>query len=72
MTYHCLIELYPWVDLAMELFKGIMPTVIALITFFLTEYFVRKRNNLNKKKEMKFQYLENMLSWIHETKKVYV
>lgn len=58
MTYAELIKCYPWIDLAMELFKGIAPTVIAFVTIFLTEYFVKRRNDTYKKREMKLQYLE--------------
>lgn len=68
MTYQELVKMYPWVDLALELFKGIMPTAIALFTIFMTELFIRKRNKINKKREMELQYLQEMLSWIHEIK----
>lgn len=68
MTFQELINCHPWVDLAWEIFKGVSPTAIALITIFVTEFFVRKRNNVNKKREMKLQYLEKILLWIHETK----
>lgn len=69
MTYAELIKCYPWVDLAMELFKGIAPTVIAFVTIFLTEYFVKRRNDTYKKREMKLQYLEKMLAWFHEMRR---
>lgn len=68
MTYQELIKSYPWIDLALELFKGIMPTVVALFTIFMTEFFIRKRNKVDKKREMELQYLEKILSWIHETR----
>ncbi len=69
MTYQELVKCYPWVDLSIELFKGIMPTVVALLTIFITEFFVRKRNRVDKKREMELQYLEKMLTWIHETRR---
>ena len=68
MTYQELIKCYPWIDLAWEVFKGVSPTAIALVTIFVTEFFVRKRNKLNKKREMELQYLEKILAWIHETR----
>lgn len=68
MTYQELIKSYPWIDLAVELFKGIMPTVVALFTIFMTEFFIRKRNKVDKKREMELQYLEKILSWVHETR----
>lgn len=68
MTYQELIKYYPWIDLAWEVFKGISPTVLALVTIFLTEYFIRKRENIYKQREMKLQYLEKILLWIHDTK----
>lgn len=66
MTYQELIKIYPWIDMALELFKGIMPTVVALFTIFMTELFIRKRNKISKRKEMELQYLQKMLTWIHE------
>lgn len=66
MTYQELIKCYPWIDLAWEVFKGVSPTAIALATIFVTEFFVRKRNKVDKNKEMELQYLEKILSWIHE------
>lgn len=68
MTFQELIKCHPWVDLAWEIFKGVSPTFIALFTIFITEFFVRKRNNVNKKREMTLQYLEKILLWIHETR----
>ncbi len=68
MTFQELIKCHPWVDLAWEIFKGVSPTFIALFTIFVTEIFVRKRNNVFKKREMTLQYLERMLLWIHETR----
>lgn len=70
MTYQELVKNYPWIDLAWEIFKGaIIPTVVALITVLLTEHFIRKRNELDKRKEMQLQYLEKILSWIHDTRR---
>lgn len=68
MTYEELINCYPWIDLAWEIFKGVSPTAIALVTIFISEFFVRKRNRTDKKREMELQYLERILSWIHETR----
>lgn len=69
MTYQELIRCYPWIDLAWEVFKGVSPTAIALVTIFVTELFVRKRNKVNKRREMKLQSLEKILAWIHETRR---
>lgn len=69
MTYQELVKNYPWIDLAWEAFKGISPTVLALITIFLTEHFVRERNHTYKKREIKLQYLEKILSWTHDTRR---
>lgn len=68
MTFQELIKCHPWVDLAWEIFKGVSPTFIALFTIFVTEIFVRKRNNDYKMREMTLQYLEKILLWIHETR----
>lgn len=69
MTYQELIKCYPWIDLAWEVFKGISPTCVALVTIFLTEYFVRRRSDVYKRQEMKLRYLEEILSWLHETRR---
>ena len=66
MNYQELIIVYPWIDIAMEMFKGIMPSTIALFAIFLTHFFTKKRELLFKKKSMKIDYLEKILNWIHE------
>lgn len=69
MTYQELVKNYPWVDLAWEVFKGISPVVLSLLTIFWTEYFIRKRENIFKKRQMIIEYLEKILLWIHETRR---
>ena len=32
MTYQELVKCYPWIDLVLELFKGVMPTFVALFS----------------------------------------
>lgn len=69
MTYQELVKCYPWVDLAWEIFKGISPTILGLVTVLLTEHFIRKRDALDKRKKMQIQYLEKILAWVHDTRK---
>lgn len=69
MTYQELIKCYPWIDLAWEIFKGISPTILGLVTVVLTEHFIKQRNLFYKKKEIQLQYLEKILAWIHDTRR---
>ncbi len=69
MSYDDLIKLYPWVDLIMELFKGIVPTFVALLAIFLNNFFSQKRDLLYRKKSLQLDYCEKMLQWLHEIKK---
>lgn len=68
MTYQEFIETYSWVELAWEIFKGVSPTVIAILTIFVTQHCIKKRELQYKKKEMRLQYLEKILNWIHQIK----
>lgn len=68
MTYREFVNCYPWVDLVLELFKGIAPTGVALFAIFMNNSFSKKRDLINRKKEMKLDCLEKILSWIHEIK----
>lgn len=68
MTYQEFIRCYPWIDLLLELFKGIMPTIVALLAIFLNNSFNEKRELMHRKKEMEFEYLEKVLNWLHEVK----
>lgn len=45
MNYKDLILLYPWIDLILELFKGLMPTLVALLAIFLNNSFARDEIN---------------------------
>ena len=65
MNYQEFITVYPWVDIDLEMFKGIMPSVIALVAIFLTHFFTKKREILFKKKSMKIDYTEKILNWLH-------
>ena len=68
MSYQELIKLYPWVDLAMEMIKGVMPTVVAIWTVIITQHYTKKRELQHKEKEMRLEYLEKILNWIHQIK----
>lgn len=68
MTYREFVNCYPWVDLVLELFKGIMPTLVALFAIFMNNSLNKKRDLNNRKKEMRLDCLEKTLSWIHEVK----
>ena len=68
MNYKDLILLYPWVDLVLELFKGIMPTLIALLAIFLNNSFARKRELIYRKKNLQLDYYTKMLNWFHDIK----
>ncbi len=68
MNYSEFIIEYPWIDLCLELFKGIAPTIIAIITVILTQYCIKKREMKYKEKEMRLAYLEKVLNWLHQIK----
>lgn len=69
MTYQELVECYPWIDFAWEVFKGISPTILGLVTVLLTEHFIKRRNAIDKRKEMQLHYLERILAWLHDTRR---
>ena len=68
MSYEDLILLNPWIDLVLELFKGIMPTLIALLAIFLNNSFARKRELIYRKKNLQLDYYTKMLNWFHDIK----
>ncbi len=68
MSYQELIKMYPWVDLAMEIFKGVVPTIVAIVTVIVTQHCTNKRELQCKAKEMRLDYLEKILNWIHQIK----
>lgn len=68
MTYQELIRCYPWVDLILELFKGIMPTMVALFAIFMNNSFAKKRDLMCRKKNLQLDYFVKILNWLHEIK----
>ena len=64
MSWKDVILEYPWIDVALEVFKGVMPTVIALITVFVTQWCISMRERKNKKKDKTFEYYEAVLKWL--------
>lgn len=57
MSYEDLILLHPWVDLVLELFKGVMPTLVALLAIYLNNSFARERELIYRKKEFTVRLL---------------
>ncbi len=68
MSYEDLILLYPWVDLVLELFKGVMPTLVALLAIYLNNSFASERELIYRKKNLQLDYYTKMLNWLHNTK----
>ncbi len=68
MSYEDLIILHPWVDLVLELFKGVMPTLVALLAIFLNNSFARERELIYRKKNLQLDYYTKMLNWLHDIK----
>ncbi len=68
MTYKEFVNCYPWIDLALELFKGIVPTIVALLAIFLNNFFSRKREMMYRKKSLQLDYFVKVLNWLHEIK----
>lgn len=68
MSYEELILLYPCIDLVLELFKGIMPTLVALLAIFLNNSFARKRELIYREKNLQLDYYTKMLNWLHDIK----
>ena len=66
MTYQEFIKCYPWFDLALELFKGIMPTVVALFAIFMNNSLSKKRDLIYRKKSLQLDYYIKILNWLHE------
>ena len=69
MSYKDLILLHPWIDLVFELFKGIMPTLVALLAIFLNNSFAKDRELIYRKKNLQLDYYTKMLNWLHDIKK---
>ena len=68
MTYQEFIKCYPWVDLLLELFRGIMPTMVALFAIFINNSLSRKRDLMYRKKSLQMDYYLKILNWLHEIK----
>lgn len=68
MTYQELVKCYPWVDLFLELFKGIMPTVVALFAIFMNNSLSKKRDLMSRKMNLQLDYYVKILNWLHEIK----
>lgn len=68
MTYQEFIKCYPWIDLLFELFKGIMPTVVALFAIFMNNSLSKKRDLIYRKKSLQLDYYIKILNWLHEIK----
>lgn len=68
MSYEDLILLNPWIDLVLELFKGVMPTLVALLAIYLNNSFARERELIYRKKNLQLDYYTKMLNWLHNIK----
>lgn len=68
MSYEDLILLHPWIDLVLELFKGVMPTLVALLAIFLNNSFAKERELKYRKKSLQLDYYTKMLNWFHDIK----
>lgn len=68
MTYQDFVKCYPWVDLLLELFKGIMPTTVALFAIFMNNSLSKKRDLMYKKRSLQLDYFIKILNWLHEIK----
>ncbi|MDU3349083.1 hypothetical protein [Clostridium sp.] len=55
MSYGEFIIKYPWADLILELFKGIMPTAVALLAIYINNKRTDKRENLKKYEQHKLK-----------------
>lgn len=62
MTYDQFILQYPWFDLILELFKGIVPTMVALSAIFINNRRAIKRDINNKKKDILVNINNTMLT----------
>ena len=51
MNYNDLITTYPWIDLIMEIFKGTMPTIVALFAIYMNNKKAKTREKNNAKRE---------------------
>ncbi|MDK0563672.1 hypothetical protein P5E48_08160 [Clostridium perfringens] len=60
MTYDDLINLYPWFDLFWELFKGIVPTAVALLAIYINDRLAIKREKKKNEKDIKIKALKNL------------
>ncbi|MCX0380046.1 hypothetical protein LI055_10485 [Clostridium perfringens] len=60
MTYDELINLYPWFDLFWELFKGIVPTAVALLAIYINDRLAIKREKKKNEKDIKIKALKNL------------
>lgn len=59
MTYEDFINIYPWVDLVLQLFQGIFPTVVALLAIYINNKRAAERDRKNRKDKMAIDTLYN-------------
>ncbi|WP_333960591.1 hypothetical protein [Clostridium perfringens] len=60
MNYTDFIQLHPWADLIIELFKDIMPTVVALLAIYFNNKMAAKREKNKNKIDIKVKALINL------------
>ncbi|MDU7725173.1 hypothetical protein [Clostridium perfringens] len=60
MSYEEFIKLHPWFDLGFELFKGIMPTLVALFAIWINNVMATKRDRKKYNKDIKINTLLNL------------
>ena len=71
MTYDEVIFKFPWFDFAFELFKGIVPTIVALTAILINNLRAKKRDKINKEKEIIISIQNNMLNKFIEISQLY-
>ncbi|WP_045517740.1 hypothetical protein [Clostridium sporogenes] len=60
MNYNAFISKYPWFDLILEIFKGIMPTIMALLAIYINNKRAREREKKKIAMDINLRTLENL------------
>lgn len=61
MTYNELIQAHPYIDIFMEFFKGIAPTLVALLAIMINNYKAKKREEKGRKENLLYNVKKEML-----------
>lgn len=71
MTYDQFINLHPFFDLFFELFKGVIPTIVAIMAIYLNNKGAMKREQKSRKEDMIIKIKGTMLDKLIDVTNMY-